>query len=488
MNFSRHTKNIILIGIANVFMYARNIFLLPILSRTLGVSIYGLWSQLYAMIELLIPLFVLSLPAAATRFLAAETDKHVIKIGFWTSTLVALTSSLIFGLVVLFISVPAKEFFGEEMNQIVDLLWVLMMLVILSAISNSCINYFRTFERTTVFCLMMLLESFGFIIATMIFISVGWKIMAPLMALIIIKILICLWGIPKIISEIGLCSIDRETLRKYLSYAVPLIPMGVLYWTIQMSDRYLIDFYLSKEDVGRYSATYALGSLIAFIYSPIFAFFTPSVTKLWENGQFDDLRLFICKNIKYPALFSLPIVISAPMWGMPLIQLVAGKAFVTSAALLLTILLGYLALMVGTFFVSILYLTKETKKILWINVVTAALNILLNIVLIPQIGILGAGLSTFITFLLQTVIFYLYASRHFTFDFGSINLLKIWVCSFICAGIVKFFTYESFSSLIISSCLGAIVYIFLIYKSGTISRNELLFFFHFLKNDLMKKN
>ena len=488
MNFRQHTKNIILIGIANVFMYARNIFLLPILSRTLGVSTYGLWSQLYAMIELLIPLLVLSLPTAATRFLAAEVDKNVIKVGFWTSTLTALISSLLGGLVILFLSLQARVFFGREMHQILDQLWILIILVILSTVSNSCVNYFRTFERTNTFCLIMLMESFGFVIATIFFISVGWKIMAPLTALIIIKILICLWGIPKIITEIGFCGIDRKVLQKYLSYAVPLIPMGILYWTIQMSDRYLIDFYLSKEEVGRYSSTYAIGSLLAFIYSPIFAFFTPSVTKLWENREYDDLRQFIRKNIKYPALFSFPIVISAPVWGVPLMQLVAGTAFVTSAILLLTILLGYLTLMVGTFFVSILYLTEETKKILWINVVTATLNILLNIALIPYFGILGAGLSTCITFLLQTVIFYLYASRHFTFDLGLVDLLKICLCSFIFTGIVMMFTYQSFSSLIISSCLGAIVYFLLIYWSRTVSRREMQFFFYFLKNDLNKKN
>ena len=207
----------------------------------------------------------------------------------------------------------------------------------------------------------MLMESFGFANSNNIFYIGGWKIMAPLTALIIIKILICLWGIPKIITEIGFCSIDRKGFAKIPFLCRASIPMGILYWTIQMSDRYLIDFYLSKEAIGRYSSTYAIGSLLAFIYSPIFAFFTPSVTKLWENREYDDLRKFIRKNIKYPALFSFPIVISAPVWGVPLMQLVAGTAFVTSAILLLTILLGYLVLMVGTFFVSILYLTEETK-------------------------------------------------------------------------------------------------------------------------------
>ena len=95
MNYRRHINSVVLVGIANIFVYARNIFLLPILTRSLGVNVYGLWSQLYALIELLTPLFLLRLPSAFTRFLAAEQDVEAIRSGFWTSFLGAFCASIL---------------------------------------------------------------------------------------------------------------------------------------------------------------------------------------------------------------------------------------------------------------------------------------------------------------------------------------------------------------------------------------------------------
>ena len=213
----------------------------------------------------------------------------------------------------------------------------------------------------------------------------------------------------------------------------------------------------------------------------------PSLTQLWESGQFDDLMQFVRQNSKFSAIFSLPIVFTAPFWGVSLLNFLAGSEFVTTSVLILTILLGYLALMIGTFFESILYLTKETKKILWINVFTALLNILLNIAFIPYWGILGAGFSTLITFFLQTVIFYRFAARHFTFDFGLIELLKICFCSLMFAVIINLLPNQTLTSLIVSCFLGGIVYSFLIYKIRVVSSKELRFLYDFFTNEFIKK-
>ena len=118
---------------------------------------------------------------------------------------------------------------------------------------------------------------------------------------------------------------------------------------------------------------------------------------------------------------------------------------------------------------------------------TASLNILLNIALIPYWGILGAGFSTLITFFLQTVIFYGFATRHFTFEFGLNELLKICFCSLIFAVIINLLPNQTLTSLIISCFLGSIVYSFLIYKIRVVSANEIRFLYDFFTNKLIKK-
>ncbi|MEE3235105.1 MAG: polysaccharide biosynthesis C-terminal domain-containing protein [Candidatus Latescibacterota bacterium] len=485
MNYRRHINSVVLVGIANVFVYARNMFLLPILTRSLGINLYGLWSQLYALIELLTPLFLLRLPSAFTRFLAAEQEVEAIRSGFWTSFLGAFLSSTLLSLTLLLMSVPVRHSFGAELRQIADMLWVVTLLIMLSSASNSCINYFRTFEKSVLFSGMILVESIGFLFITLGVSLMGGDIMSPIIGLVSVKIIICLWGLPKIFREIGFCKIDWKTLKIYLSYSLPLVPMGILYWTIQMSDRYLIDLFLSKKEVGRYAATYTLGGLISFVYGPIFAFLMPAATKLWENNQLDDLRQFFLRSLKYPSIIAIPIAFTSPVWGLTTIKLVAGTNYVTSKILILVVLIGYLALMIGTFFATILHLTKKNATLLWINILTAGVNIGLNLVFIPVYGIEGAGLSTAITFLIQTTVFYLFSRRYFTFDLGIKNLVKIIIASLLCTLLMSFWGIHNLETLITCIILGTSVYIALLWISHAITRQEMTFAWRFFKERLL---
>ena len=485
MNYRRHINSVVLVGIANIFVYARNIFLLPILTRSLGVNVYGLWSQLYALIELLTPLFLLRLPSAFTRFLAAEQDVEAIRSGFWTSFLGAFCASILLSLGLFLMFMPLRDSFGVELLQIADMLWVVLLLIVLSSASNSCINYFRTFEKSALFSGMILLESVGFLLVTSVVSMMGGNIMSPIIGLVSIKIMICLWGLPKIIQEIGFSKIDWKTLKIYLSYSLPLVPMGILYWTIQMSDRYLIDLFLSKKEVGRYAATYTLGGLISFVYAPIFAFLMPAATKLWEGNQHDELRKFFLRSLKYPTLIAIPIAFTSPIWGLTTIELVAGINYVTSGRLIFVVLIGYLALMIGTFFATILHLKKKNTGLLFINILTAITNIGLNLLFIPKYGIEGAGISTAITFLVQTIVFYFFAKCYFSFDLGAKDLGKIIVASFLCALFMSFLGIHNLESLVFGTILGASLYIALLWISQAITHHEITFAWHFFKERLV---
>ena len=482
MNYQKHTKRVLWVGIANVFLYARNIFLLPILTRSLGTASYGLWVQLYAITELLIPLGLLRLPSAATRFLSAEQDLDTIRVGYWTSFLSALISSIILSIALMLLAFPIRNIFGSDMEQITDFFWAIAFLLILGSAANSCINYYRTFEKSSEFCKLILFESMGFVLLTMIFSWLEFKIMSPIMGMIVVKIMICLMGLPKIVQDIGFSGIHRPTLQTYLSYCLPLVPQAALYWTIQMSDRYFIDFYLNKEEVGRYAATYFLGGIISFIYAPVFTFLTPSATKLWESNSKEELKQFLYRNMKYPALLAIPIVITSPFWALSTLELLAGSQFVTSIPLMLSVLFGYTALMVGTFFVLILHLRKDNRSILWTNILAAAANVLLNILFIPHWGILGAGFSTAITFSFQTLIFYLLARQHFSFYLGIFDTIKISIISLTALSITFVVPASSPFAIFVTTILVIVIYLTLIWIMKVVNKSEILFFYSLVRS------
>ena len=325
MDYRNYSKKVMIVGIANVFMYARNILILPILARSLGVGLYGLWSQIYALVELFIPIFSLRLSAALTRNVAAEKDPKLIRNGFWTTLIFGIISSCILSGIFLFLVTTSADYFGEEMQALTRFASHIAIMLVLGGISNSCIMYFKTFERSFVFSFLMIAESLGFVFLTFLLLKFGFKVFSPVYGIILTKFAIILFSLPIIIKEIGVSFIDKKILVEYLSYSIPMIPMAFLYWTIQMSDRYMIDLFLNKEEVGRYAAVYATGGLVGFIFSPIFTFLLPRTAILWEKESFKDLKTFFRMSLKYPIIVALPLVITVPEWGVWALIFVLGK-------------------------------------------------------------------------------------------------------------------------------------------------------------------
>ena len=71
-----------LTGIVNIIVSLRGLILLPILTKTLGTDLYGVWTLILVTISLLMPLGLLGLSNVMIRFFAAEKDKNKIRQDF----------------------------------------------------------------------------------------------------------------------------------------------------------------------------------------------------------------------------------------------------------------------------------------------------------------------------------------------------------------------------------------------------------------------
>ena len=77
-------KRITLVAIVKLVTSFRGLILLPLLTKTVGVVGYGIWSQISVTIGLLSPFIMLNLTASTVRFLAAEQDYKKVAKGIFT--------------------------------------------------------------------------------------------------------------------------------------------------------------------------------------------------------------------------------------------------------------------------------------------------------------------------------------------------------------------------------------------------------------------
>jgi len=112
-NYKKFTKDVGLAGIAQTIAMLKGLIPLPILTKTLGAEMYGIWALIMVTISLLMPLALLQLYHAMTRFLTAEKNKEKINKGFSSIFAASASTAFILSFLIFILAEPlAVAVFG----------------------------------------------------------------------------------------------------------------------------------------------------------------------------------------------------------------------------------------------------------------------------------------------------------------------------------------------------------------------------------------
>ena len=178
-------------------------------------------------------------------------------------------------------------------------------------------------------------------------------------------------------------------------------------------------------------------------------------------------------SLRYFLLITIPAVFGISALAKPLLGVFTTQDFLSGWFVIPII--AFSGLLAGIFqiFVNIMFLVKETKSITYINIVAAASNVLLNLLLIPSIGIGGAVLSTLIFYFLMIVFCIHVSMKHFVFDFYFYDIVKSIFSSLAMYLFVSHFIISNVYELFGVAGMGVFVYIFLMFIIGGFSKREI---------------
>ncbi|GAB4001645.1 hypothetical protein GCM10028807_58310 [Spirosoma daeguense] len=205
-----------------------------------------------------------------------------------------------------------------------------------------------------------------------------------------------------------------KLLRSYRHYVWPLMSLAGVNWLIQYADRYLIKLYLTDADVGQYAVGYSLGSKVLLMVAPLIAFLSPTVFQLKANGRPAQEAIdFLLIYLKRYALVGVGLCACFFCVYQWVGQLFLSATYESSFIVAPIVATGYLFLTCIQLLEIKWYAYGQTHFMLWHNVVGAISNILLNLILIPRMGILGAALASLLGFGLQfLVVFGIFFRKH----------------------------------------------------------------------------
>jgi len=219
-------------------------------------------------------------------------------------------------------------------------------------------------------------------------------------------------------------------IKEWIYFSIPLLFTSIFAYLISWTDNLVIGKFLEPTDLGIYSIAYSLAIALVFFQDIFGALFLPLISENYAKKKYSEITFLFKKSSAWVFGLTFPVFLIMAMYSKDILNIFYGASFE----------LGYLPLMIIAFGLligistgmsnQILILHKKTKLIFWVNIVIATFNLILNIVLIPLIGIIGAAITSAASFVLQKFILLIFASKYEKIRFDWFYNLK-----FIIAGI-----------------------------------------------------
>ncbi|MDW7646079.1 MAG: oligosaccharide flippase family protein [Desulfuromonadales bacterium] len=211
--------------------------------------------------------------------------------------------------------------------------------------------------------------------------------------------------------------------REMLSFGLPLIPGNLANFVVHLSSRFFLKGYCSIADAGLYS----LGSRFGNIPSN---FISVPFNQAWQPRRFEMYKAEHSEKI-FGKVFTYFLLIMAfgglmvSVLAPDIIRLMATPEFWPAGSIVPIIVLSSIVLSLQYHFDMGLWLEKKSKHLAAINIANACFVIVMNFLLIPTYGVVGAAVANLASMIFRVGLTYYFSSRFYRIYFEFRRISKI---------------------------------------------------------------
>ncbi len=194
-----------------------------------------------------------------------------------------------------------------------------------------------------------------------------------------------------------------------LKQSLPLFISTLAVTIYYNSDVIMLNLFTTVYDVGIYSAYYKIVFVFLTLKAVIIGYFTSSFSQLYKMGKIEKLTKKIFILTRYILSITLLILIVIFFNYTNIITLTFGEKYLVEGSqellliLLTTVFITYLYLFIPTYHI----IAQQQTKFMYFTLIGSISNVLLNFILIPKYGYIGASLSTLGSEIALLIIFFI---------------------------------------------------------------------------------
>ena len=364
---------------------------------------YGMFSLALAILNLSMMLSCLGLHLGVTRYIAyfrAKDDVAKVREAISVSLQLSTAASLIICIALFFSAeaIAVNIFHNSQLTQFLRIFAIGTPLFTLIYIIAAIFRGFDQVEPQVCFQYIMVNGLFIIFLALIVAIDLPFVTVfyAYLAALAVTFIGIAIYTTKKLPHPIIFTDKEtNDTVRKdLLFFSLPLLGMAMLFMMVLWMDTLMLGHFKTPEVVGLYNAAYPLAQSIFLPPFALMLIYTPIVTGLYSRNLMADLKRSYTIATKWLAFITVPIFLVLCLYPEYVLGLFFGSAYIAAAPALRILSLGFILNNLPGPYVATLIALGKSRFMMWATLAVATVNVILNIVLIPPLGIVGAAIAS----------------------------------------------------------------------------------------------
>lgn len=426
----------VIYGLGSILLKSINLLALPLYTFYLTPADYGIVSLATTLTALLSLIYALSLFSAVARFYFLYDKKLDRDRVAGTLTISIIISGLIMSILLDFFG---KSFFYMIFPELAFSPYIRLAIwtAFFVLFSFVPLNLFQAQEKPKIFVIWTSITLVLTVALTILFVVFMRKgaygyLLAPFIANALVAIPY-LWSVR---NDMTIC-FDLEIFRKALAFSLPLLPHNLASWVLGVSDRIILQFYVSLSALGIYSLGYTFGMIQMMVSAAITQAWIPFLFKrISEEGESAQKRL--SKLVTYYVLTICFIALGLSLFSKELILILTNKAFHEAYTIVPIVVFAYLWNGLYIIPLNFLFLKMKTNWVFIGTLAGATFNIAINLFFVPIYGIVAAAWATFFAFLIQFLIIFGLANYFYKFQYEYKRIFLI-ILSTIAISLVSIF-------------------------------------------------
>lgn len=280
----------------------------------------------------------------------------------------------------------------------------------------------RIKEKSIMYVFIVVLETVLSLFLQIYFItSTDYGLIGIFISKFIASIIVFVLLVPSMLKSFSF-RIDFKLLIDVLKFSFPLMIASLVSSMFNSQDRFILGYLTDSKEVGLYGLGYNIAGILTFVFISPFALAFPVI--FWKKIRDENAQRFYTKSMTYSFLIFL--------FGAIVLSLIAPhfiKVFARNPDYWLSKnivpFISFSLVFYGMQIIGVMsfYHEKKTNIVLLIFILSSITNIIINLILIPFFGMYGAAISTFISYLISTILIYQFSKKYYFIKWENTKLI-----------------------------------------------------------------